>query len=70
MRAAIVICILLCSALLINWLREGESFPIVQTLPFLGGHDPGLYDFGGLVLLGLAVWGALRLKRLWSDRDD
>ena len=69
MRAAAVVCVLLVSALLVNWLRSGQDFPIVQTLPFLGGHEPSLYDFGGLVLLALAVWGALRLKRLWSERD-
>ena len=68
MRAAAVVCVLLVSALLVNWIRSGQDFPIVQSVPFLGGHEPSLYDVGGLCLLALMGWGAMRLRRL--RRDD
>jgi hypothetical protein len=64
MTAFKIILICLFSCLLIGWLRQGSSFPIVQTLPFLGGHKPGLYDIGAFVLLLLALWGVGRLRRL------
>ena len=65
----IVLVCVVCS-LLVNWIRSGKAFPIVQALPLLGGHAPGLYDIGGLVLLWLALWGASRLRRRGRGDDD
>ena len=57
---------------LINWSRAGEDWPIVHGLPFLGGHEPGLWDFIGLIMLGMTAWGLMRLSRQkkprWEDQ--
>jgi hypothetical protein len=65
-----IVLICLFSCLLIRWLRQGSSFPIVQTLPLLGGHQPGLYDAGSFLLLLLAIWGFGRLARFGRDDND
>jgi len=71
MKAGKVVMIALLAALAINWVRQGSSFPIVQTLPFLSGDKPRLaYEVGGLILLGMGWWGFSRLRRLGRDRDE
>jgi hypothetical protein len=63
MKAAKVILVVLVVGALIGWVRQENSVGhIVRCLPFCGGHKPAIYDFGGLVLLGLVLWGLSRLK--------
>ena len=62
MKAAILVCVLLITALLVNFLRAGaEGFPIVRCLPFSGGHPPGIYDAAAVVVLILAARGFARI---------
>jgi len=51
MTAFRILLICLVSSLLINWLRAGWTFHIVQVLPLLGGHEPGIYDAVGAALI-------------------
>jgi len=69
MKITQMILIVLVTALLINFLREGTSFTALpEVLPFCGGQEPSLlYDLlggGSLILLGL--WGLRRLRRRGS----
>ena len=53
--------VVLLTATIVNWIRHGEGFSIVQTLPFLGGHRTGIYDVAGIMMLLITIWGARRL---------
>lgn len=70
MRTVKVTMIVIVSALLINWVREGAAFPLPQTLPFLGGYRPGIYDAGACGLLLICAWGLLRLWNSVREGDD
>jgi len=63
MKAAKIILVILVISALIGWVRGGHGPEhIAKTLPFCGGHRPGLYDLGGLAMLGLCLWGLARLR--------
>lgn len=49
------------------FIREGTGFDIRSILPFLGGREVGVYDCGGLALLGLLGWGIWRLRHDESE---
>jgi len=70
MTAFGIVLICLFSCLLIGWLRQGSTFHIVQTIPLLGGHRPGLYDIGCFLLLLIALWGFGRLRRLGRGDEE
>ena len=73
MKAAKIVVVILLVGGLICWARHGhEVGHIARSLPFCGGHKPGLYDLGGLALLGLALWGLSRLRNATKsgDMDD
>lgn len=63
MRVIRTVVLLLVAAFVINVIREGADYPLPQTLPLLGGHEPSaIYDgLGGAGLLLLLVWGLHRL---------
>jgi hypothetical protein len=63
MKAALSVAILLVASALIIWVRGGATFPIVQVLPFCGGHGPGCYDLASAIMLLIAIWGLWRLLR-------
>jgi hypothetical protein len=66
--AKIVVIVILLSAL-VNFAREGRTFHLIHVLPFVGGHEPGLYDVAGLVLLWMGFgWGLARIRR--NQRRD
>ena len=67
MKALKIIFVLLCVALLINFVRSGAAFPLPQVLPGCDGKalDP-VYFAGGVALIVLVLWGLRRL----SCRDD
>ena len=59
----VAVCIWMIGALLI-WVRGPESFPLLDTLPFVDrsrhlGRD---YDWAAVALILLGVWGLMRLK--------
>ena len=62
-RVIPIILILLFSACLINWMRDNDGFHIIQTLPLLGGYEPGVYDLAAGCMLVITWWGWRRLKR-------
>jgi len=63
MKPALAIAIILVASALIIWVRQGATFPIVQVLPFCGGHEPGAYDCACAIMLLIAIWGLWRLFR-------
>ena len=68
MRAVMIALALLMIAGLINFVRGGD-FHIAKTLPFCGGHEPGLYDVGAVIMIIIAIWGIRRVVRN-ADRDS
>ena len=56
--------VVLASAGIISWMREGDgSFSLPELFPLFGGFDIGFYDFAGALALAIAVWGWSRLSR-------
>ena len=61
-RLYLVVIVVIASAIL--WCRSSFDFGhIARSLPFSGGHRPGIYDVGAVVMLLLCLWGFSRLKR-------
>ena len=59
---AIVLIVVLASAV-INWVRtDATPWHIVQAMPLLGGYRPGVYDLAGAVMLLIMAWGLWRLR--------
>lgn len=67
MRTALVVLVIVLCAVLINAVRNGEMFPIVQTLPGLGGDRPICYTWGGIGMLIVTLWG---ISRLYGGKGD
>jgi len=66
-----IIVILTCAALI--WIRSDGlyDFDIRTVLPFMGGRrDIGAYDWGGLALVGLGLWGIGRLLHRGQTSGD
>jgi len=68
MKMAAVVLIVLVAAVLINAVRGGEGFPLVEVLPGMTSGRPGLYHLAGVAMLVIAGWGLLRMRR--SGRED
>ncbi len=61
MKAGIVILILVFCFALIGWVFGGEGPPHpARFFPFLHGDRVSLYDFGGLVVIGIVIAGLQR----------
>jgi len=61
--------IFLIAAAVFLFITEGEIIHLSRVLPFCSGHGIETpYEIGGLVMLGLFLWGLYRLKR--NNRDD
>ncbi len=61
--------ILLIAAAVFSFMTNGEIFHLSRVLPFCSGRGIETpYEIGGLVMLGLFLWGLYRLKR--NNRDD
>jgi len=67
MKLAAVVLIALVAAVLINAVRGGEGFALVDVLPGMTSDRPGLYHFAGVVMLVIAIWGLLRMRRSGED---
>ena len=64
MKTFWIVLMILLIAVLINAVRGGADFPLVQALPFLGGDRPSwLWDGAAIVMLVIALWGMRRLHR-------
>jgi hypothetical protein len=63
MKAVRVVTAVLIIATLIDWVRQGETFSILESLPLIGGYRPGIYDVGAAVMILIAFWGIERLAR-------
>jgi hypothetical protein len=68
MRIVWTVLIVVLIAALICWVRSGSAFNVVQALPLLGGHPPGIFDLGAFVMILITIWGVRRLTRNRSDR--
>jgi hypothetical protein len=55
-------------ASVINAVRVGADFPILQSLPLLGGPRPLKYEVVGLVILCITAWVCRRLRKRGSRR--
>ena len=64
MRAIKLCVIILITAVVINFLRDGRSFHISKVLPFSNAPERiGIYDWAAVVAMAICVWGLYRLKR-------
>ena len=63
MKAAKITVVIVVISSAILWCRSSWDFGhIARSLPFSGGHQPGIYDIGALAILVLLLWGFSRLK--------
>ena len=71
-----IVVILVIMLAVLSWIRsDGRyDFDIRTIVPFMHGSDVTIYDWGGLILIALGVWGFARLG--WGEgilpqgRDD
>jgi hypothetical protein len=64
MKAIKLCLIIVIAAVVINFLRDGRLFHIAKTLPFAGGPERiSQYDWAGVIMLIIFLWGLHRLKR-------
>ena len=69
MRLIRLTVILLVAATVFLFITNGRIFHLSRVLPFSSGAGIDLpYEIGGLVMLGLFLWGLYRLRR--NDRDE
>ena len=62
MKSLKICFVILVGAVIINFIRHGEGFPISRTLPFCGGDPLSIYDFAALILLIMLIWGIASCK--------
>lgn len=55
------IIIILCT--LVNAVRQEYHFPILQSLPLLGGIKPLKYEVAGIVVVCITVWFCHRIRK-------
>ena len=68
MRALKITIVLLITMTAIAFIRAaGDSFHIARVLPFCDG-DINLYDWAGLAMAGIFLWGLYRLSH--RNEDD
>ena len=60
--AKLAVALIIISSLIL-WVRRSVDFGhIAKSLPFSGGHRPGIYDVGSIVVILLVLWGLSRLR--------
>ena len=71
MKAIKLCLIILISAVIINFIRSGQTFHIAKTLPFSNGSERiNMYDWACVAVLVILAWGLYRLKRNSEKEDD
>jgi len=69
MRLIQLTLIVLIAVAVFSFITNGQIFHLSRVLPFCsGGGIDTPYEIGGLVMLGLFLWGLYRLKR--NNRDE
>jgi hypothetical protein len=69
-RIAKILLIVLLTAVLINFVRDGADFPLPHILPGCDGLPLSPIHFlAGAVLLFLMLWGLKRLRRSSDDTE-
>jgi hypothetical protein len=63
MRLFKIVLVTLLLAAIVNWVRQGQRFSILESLPLVGGHDPSRYDVAAVVIIVIALWGIARTAR-------
>lgn len=63
-RIVLIVLTVVVALSLLSWIRsEGRhAFDIRSIVPFMRGSDTTVYDWGGLVLVVVGIWGLLRLR--------
>ena len=70
MKAAKITVIIILCMLIICWVRGSFwTAPLPQILPFCSG-EVDASEFALVAMVGLFIWGLLRLKRHGADEDD
>ncbi len=71
MKAAKIAVVIVIIASLILWCRQSFDFGhIARSLPFSGGHRPGIYDVGTVAVLLIMLWGFSRLNSRGRRTDE
>ena len=64
MRVIKITLILLVASSVFAFVKSGMVFHIAKVLPFCSGNPiVWSYEIGGLVIIGLFIWGLRRLNR-------
>ncbi len=68
MRAFVIVTLLLLFAAILNFVRSGADFFVLDTLPLIGGRSPSLlWDGAAVAMILITIWGIRRLRRRGSD---
>ena len=71
MRLIKIAIILVCTAAVIIFLRQGQGFPLPRVLPACDGHEVNsAYLIGGIVLIALMFRGLRRLHSSSEGTDE
>lgn len=70
MRLFKIVLVTLLLAAIVNWVRQGRGFTILESLPIVGGHEPGRYDVAAIIMILIALWGIARTARADDERRD
>ena len=69
MKAAKLVIVLVIVLALMNWSRGTNTFALPMTLPLLGGEKPGIFDWAGLIAVGIGIANLIRLARNRNGND-
>jgi len=71
MKAIKLCLIIFISAIVINFIRSGQTFHIAKTLPFSNSSEEiDIYDWACVAALVIIAWGLYRLKRNRDKYDE
>lgn len=63
MKAIKIALILLTTAAVLLFIRDGTAMDLRKLLPFCDGEPVNNYHFGDLIICLIAIWGLARLMR-------
>ncbi len=70
MRSAFTTIIIIAFGAVILWIAsDAQIGHLAEILPFISGREVGLYDWAGVAVLAITVWGIARLLRR-QDSDS
>jgi len=63
MKAIRIVLVLFVGSIIINFIKNDQTFHIAKTLPFSNNPERvGFYDAAGVAALLILAWGLYRLK--------